>query len=140
MLLKICVWQLITGRTGVGVFSIIGKILKFQAACFFEAKQSGLTYTILRDNIYMEMLPGFIGDKVLETGTIVLPAGEGKSAYVSRLDMAEASQLFYQPSAMKINRINFQETFLTRMAKLPRSLRGLQVKRSTMYHPIPQYS
>jgi NAD(P)H dehydrogenase (quinone) len=54
-------------------------------------KGSGMTYTILRNSIYMDMLPIFIGDKVLETGTIFLPAGEGKVAYALRTDMAEAA-------------------------------------------------
>ncbi len=54
-------------------------------------KESGMAYTILRNNIYMDMLPIFIGDKVLETGTIFLPAGEGKVAYALRTDMAEAA-------------------------------------------------
>jgi NAD(P)H dehydrogenase (quinone) len=32
----------------------------------------------------------FMGDKVIETGTIFLPAGEGKSSYASRNDLAAA--------------------------------------------------
>ena len=53
-------------------------------------KASGLAYTIMKHNVYMDMLPMFVGEKVLETGTIFLPAGEGKAAYATRLDMAEA--------------------------------------------------
>lgn len=53
-------------------------------------KESGLTYTILKHGLYSDILPMFIGDKVLENGTIFLPAGEGKSAYASRNDMAAA--------------------------------------------------
>ena len=51
-------------------------------------KASGLTYTILKHNLYMEVLPLFFGEQVLENG-IYLPAGEGKTGFVSRLDMAE---------------------------------------------------
>jgi NAD(P)H dehydrogenase (quinone) len=47
------------------------------------------TYTILRNALYFEVLPLFMGP-VLETGTIYLPAGEGKCAYASRADMAAA--------------------------------------------------
>lgn len=54
-------------------------------------KASGLTYTILKHSLYMDMLPIFIGDKVLQTGTIFQPAGEGKVSFASRLDMAEAA-------------------------------------------------
>ena len=52
-------------------------------------KSSGIAYTILRNNIYLDMLPIFLGEKVLETG-VFFPAGETKSAFASRSDMAEA--------------------------------------------------
>jgi len=53
-------------------------------------KASGLTYTILRNNLYLDILPMFFGDHVLESG-VFLPAGETKGAFASRLDMAEAT-------------------------------------------------
>jgi NAD(P)H dehydrogenase (quinone) len=53
-------------------------------------KQSGLTYTILKHGLYTDILPMFMGDKVIETGTIFLPAGDGKSSYASRNDLAAA--------------------------------------------------
>jgi len=53
-------------------------------------KASGMKYTILRNNCYAEMLPVFMGEKVLETG-IFLPAGNGKAAFAARADMAEAT-------------------------------------------------
>jgi len=52
-------------------------------------KDSGIAYTILRNNIYLDMLPVFLGEKVIETG-VFFPAGETKSAFASRSDMAEA--------------------------------------------------
>lgn len=54
-------------------------------------KQSGLKYTILKHSLYMELLPFFMGDDVLRTGLIALPAGEGKSTYVTRQDLAAAA-------------------------------------------------
>ena len=48
------------------------------------------TYTILKHNLYMDFLPMFIGENVLDSGTIYLPAGEGKVASVLRDEMAEA--------------------------------------------------
>lgn len=54
-------------------------------------KESGMAYTILNHNIYADMIPIFVGGKVLETGTIFLPAGNGKVAYALRTDMAEAA-------------------------------------------------
>jgi NAD(P)H dehydrogenase (quinone) len=53
-------------------------------------KASGLTYTILRNNLYLDILPMFFGDHLLESG-VFLPAGETKGAFASRLDMAEAT-------------------------------------------------
>ncbi|WP_337043749.1 SDR family oxidoreductase [Emticicia sp. 17c] len=52
-------------------------------------KASGLPYTILRNNIYAEYIPVFIGQQVLETG-IFLPAGDTQVAFTLRSDMAEA--------------------------------------------------
>ena len=54
-------------------------------------KESGLTYTILEDGLYAEVIPNFAGAKVLESKTIILPAGKGKTAFATRADMAEAS-------------------------------------------------
>lgn len=56
-------------------------------------KQSELTYTILRHGLYSDILPMFIGDKIIETGTIFLPAADGKAAFASRKDMAEAGAI-----------------------------------------------
>lgn len=52
-------------------------------------KESGIAYTFMKNNIYAEYIPITIGDKVLETGTIYVPAANGKAAYVLRTEMAE---------------------------------------------------
>ena len=54
-------------------------------------KESGLGYTILKNTLYMDFVPAFIGEKVLETGMIYLPAGDGKIGAVLREEMAEAT-------------------------------------------------
>jgi NAD(P)H dehydrogenase (quinone) len=56
-------------------------------------KETGLTYTILKHGLYADILPMFIGDKVIETGTIFLPAEDGNSSYASRSDMAAAGAI-----------------------------------------------
>ena len=53
-------------------------------------KASGLSYTILQHGIYADMIPAFAGEHLLETKTIYLPAGDGKTAYALRTDQAEA--------------------------------------------------
>lgn len=55
-----------------------------------QIKTSGMTYTILKNNLYLDVLPMFFGEQVLETG-IFLPAGDTKSAFTLRNDMAEAT-------------------------------------------------
>lgn len=52
-------------------------------------KESGHTYTLLRHNIYMDFIPMFTSDKVLETGTVFFPSGEGKLNVMLRSEMAE---------------------------------------------------
>ena len=53
-------------------------------------REGDMAYTILKHNLYMDFLPMFIGENVLESGTIYLPAGDGKVASVLRDEMAEA--------------------------------------------------
>lgn len=54
-------------------------------------KESGIDYTILKNNLYMDFLPGFIGEKVVENGVIYVPAESGKVSAVLRSEMAEAA-------------------------------------------------
>lgn len=51
-------------------------------------KESGISYTILKHTVYMEILPMFLGDKIAESGTIYLPAGSGRVSFLTRNDMA----------------------------------------------------
>lgn len=53
-------------------------------------KESGLKYTILRNTLYADGIPMFVGAKVFETG-IYLPTAEGKVPYALRNEMAEAA-------------------------------------------------
>jgi NAD(P)H dehydrogenase (quinone) len=55
-----------------------------------QIKASGIAYTILRNSLYMDYIPVFIGDKVLDTG-VFWPAGDGKLGAVTRDEMAEAA-------------------------------------------------
>ncbi|MCE7054802.1 SDR family oxidoreductase [Algoriphagus sp. AGSA1] len=53
-------------------------------------KESGLNYTIFRNNLYLDVIPLFVGQQVLETG-IYFPAGQGKVAFAARENLAEAT-------------------------------------------------
>jgi NAD(P)H dehydrogenase (quinone) len=53
-------------------------------------KASGLVYTILQHGIYADMIPIFAGPQLLETKTLYQPAGDGRTAFAVRTDLAEA--------------------------------------------------
>lgn len=53
-------------------------------------KNASINYTILRNNLYADVLPLFLGEQVLETG-VFFPAGNGKIPFATRLNMAEAT-------------------------------------------------
>ena len=53
-------------------------------------KASGLSYTILRNTLYMDGITSFAGEHVLETG-INLPSASGKVPYALRREMGEAA-------------------------------------------------
>lgn len=53
-------------------------------------KASGIKYTILKNTLYADILPMFFGSNVIDTG-IFLPAGAGKAAFATRMDLTEAA-------------------------------------------------
>lgn len=53
-------------------------------------KTSGITYTLFDNAFYLDMLMDYVGEQVLETKTIFVPAGEGKINFVLRNEVAEA--------------------------------------------------
>lgn len=79
--------------TGVSMRNIENSALKPFMGVHFETERyildSGLTYTFLRDNLYADVLPMFVGENVFETG-INFPAGNGRVPYTLRKEMAEA--------------------------------------------------
>ncbi len=69
-------------------------IAAFQAAHIRSEeflKASGISYTILQNGIYLEMIPIFAGAKVEETGVLMFPAGDGRATWVLREELAEAA-------------------------------------------------
>jgi NAD(P)H dehydrogenase (quinone) len=65
-------------------------------------KASGISYTILRHNLYAEVIEMLIGDKsqLLKTKTIYLPTANGLSSFVPKKDLAEAEvNILLNPSA-----------------------------------------
>jgi NAD(P)H dehydrogenase (quinone) len=59
-------------------------------------RESGMTFTLLRDNFYSDLLPYFADD----SGVIRGPAGEGRVAAVARADVADvAAAILRDPAA-----------------------------------------
>jgi uncharacterized protein YbjT (DUF2867 family) len=52
-----------------------------------HVRSTGVDFTFLRDNLYLDFLPGFVG----EDGVIRGPAGDGRVAAVARDDVAEVA-------------------------------------------------
>lgn len=75
-----------------------------------ELKQSGLAYTILRNNLYLDFLPGFIGENVLETGVIYVPAEKGRVGAVLRAEMAEAAATVLSTTGHENREYDFTNT------------------------------
>lgn len=80
-------------------------------------KNSGLSYTILRNGIYTDLLPGFIGDLIKENKTLFAPAGNAQIAFTSRNDLAEAAAIILKSNNFKneildltnLETVNFSE-------------------------------
>lgn len=70
--------------------SPIGLITRTHIETENKIRKSGINYTFLRNALYAEGLPMFLGKDVLKNG-IYLPAGNGKVPFASRTDMAEVA-------------------------------------------------
>ncbi|MBB6127145.1 SDR family oxidoreductase [Mucilaginibacter lappiensis] len=53
-------------------------------------QEVGIPYTLLNDTLYADVIPLFLGDKIFESG-IFFPAGDGRTPFVARTEMAEAA-------------------------------------------------
>jgi NAD(P)H dehydrogenase (quinone) len=79
--------------TGISLKDVNSSVLKdfmidhFQTEDYVKGKN--LAYTFLRNNLYAEMIPFYIGEKARETG-IHFPAGNGKIPFAMRKEMGEA--------------------------------------------------
>tara|TARA_R110001583_G_scaffold71050_6_gene200587 strand:+ start:27532 stop:28404 length:873 start_codon:yes stop_codon:yes gene_type:complete len=67
-------------------------------------KQSGLTYTILRNSFYADLLLGGV-PHALETGQYAAPAGTAGITYIPRTDLAEIAAIILANPAAHANKI-----------------------------------
>ncbi|MCP1995579.1 SDR family oxidoreductase [Flavobacterium sp. HSC-61S13] len=68
-------------------------LMKVYVATENLLKSSGMDYTILRDGLYMDMLPNIIGPAIGQQKTLYAPAGTTEVAFTLRAELAEASAL-----------------------------------------------
>jgi uncharacterized protein YbjT (DUF2867 family) len=54
-------------------------------------RTSGIAYTILRPNFFMQNFAAFYGEAIRTTGTIFLPLGDARVSHLDLRDLAEAS-------------------------------------------------
>ena len=80
--------------TGVSLKDVNTSVLKDAMQSHIDTdeylRNSGLTYTLLNNNLYADIIPMFTGVNITETG-IAVPAGNGKVPFATRSDMAEAA-------------------------------------------------
>lgn len=72
--------------------SPIGFLMGSHFATEEYIRESGLNYTFLRNGLYAEVIPMYIGEQALDTG-IFFPAGQGKIPYALRPELAEAAAI-----------------------------------------------
>ena len=97
-------------------------------------KTSGLMYTVLNNNLYADVLPLFIGDKVPETG-VFFPAGSGKVPFATRRDMAEASAALLASDDYKENRYVFASDTVSSFEDIAQILTELSGQRVHYLNP-----
>lgn len=100
-------------------------------------KASGLSYTILKNNLYFEVLPMFLGEKVLETG-VFFPAGGSKSAFASREDMAEATAQILASSGHENKEYHFSNSDNVSFAEIAQMLGNITGTKLTYTNPSPE--
>ncbi|MBK7788116.1 MAG: SDR family oxidoreductase [Saprospiraceae bacterium] len=70
-------------------------------------QSSGINFTILRHNLYAEVIPMFVGDKaaLTQSQTLFYPAANGLTAFVAREDLIEAGVKIVKEIDRHINKI-----------------------------------
>lgn len=98
-------------------------------------KEAGLTYTILKHNMYLDMLPMFLGEQLLETGVAYLPAGEGKVAFTLRTDMAELGAVVLTTAGHENKTYNVSNTTATSIGEIASIISNISGKQITYVSP-----
>lgn len=97
-------------------------------------KESGLHYTILRNNLYLDLLPMFLGEKVLESG-IYLPAADGKAGFALRSEMAEATANILASSGHESKEYQFSSSENVSFGEIASILKEITGKEVSYFSP-----
>lgn len=100
-------------------------------------KQNGFTYTMLQHSLYSDVIPMFIGEQVLETG-VFFPSGEGRVAYASRTDLAEAISKIALSNAFDNQSLPMTNTENYSYADVAKILTELSGKEVAYISPTPE--
>lgn len=100
-------------------------------------REMGLTYTFLQNTLYYDVIPMFLGEKVLETG-VYFPAGEGKVAFATRSDLAEATATLLTGEGHENKTYNLTGLESVSFADIARELSAITGNEITYNSPDPK--
>ncbi|MBL6446691.1 SDR family oxidoreductase [Fulvivirga sp. 29W222] len=100
-------------------------------------KDSGFTYTFLRNTLYYDVIPMFLGEKVFETG-VYFPAGEGKVAFATRADLAEGTARVLTGEGVENKTFYLTGAEAVSFSDIARELSALSGKEVTYNSPDPK--
>ncbi|WP_418511722.1 SDR family oxidoreductase [Corallibacter sp.] len=118
--------------------SVIGFIANSHLDTEQKIKDSGLTYTILKHALYMEVIPLFIGDNVLDTKTIYIPTEQGQVSFVSRKDLAEGAAIILTTSGHNNKVYEFGNDKVLSMQDIAQELSKLANQTISYTSPKPE--
>ncbi|MHA6202962.1 SDR family oxidoreductase [Dyella soli] len=77
--------------SGGGADIALDTLAKWHRAVETEMEQSGIAYTFLRANAFMQNFSNFSSHTIRDHGAFYAPHGEGKSAYIDARDIAQVA-------------------------------------------------
>ncbi|UII34609.1 SDR family oxidoreductase [Fulvivirga ulvae] len=127
--------------TGVAMKDINASPLKPLLADHFQTedyiRENGFTYTFLRNTLYFEVTPMFMGEQVFDTG-VYFPAGDGKVAFATRADLAEATALLLTGEGVENKAFKLTGSEAVSFADIARELSALSGKEVAYISPDPK--
>lgn len=127
--------------TGVAMRDINTSPLKTLLEDHFQTedyiRESGFTYTFIRNTLYFEVTPMFMGEQVLDNG-VYFPAGDGKIAFAARADLAEATALLLTGEGVENKTFKLTGAEAVSFADIARELSALSGKEVAYISPDPK--